>query len=570
MSAPVQERARPVEVTHELVVVADDPARAAALVRELGLPNTPVFDATGVGEWALVPARTVVLWEIVPDQERLRRRIQIASTSSHVVVVSGVEHPEVIELTLREGATILTWPGSDAALAASLHEYLRGRGHEERRNEPRGDEGHHNAVVLNSERLADELHRALSRRLDQSSPSIQIADVSRMDRLIDRLTTEILAEAQAAPVAALDWDDMPTAVQTPEESGRFRTLAAAARMRASSSAIQMESETAPTRVTARPKSPTYTPRPFAIDHSSESIMETSQYPMLPPPLLPDLDEPLPRPDATVRDVVMPDRVDLAALSEPDSAAQPAVESLRPSGRRRGLWAPIVAVALVGGVATGVALWASARPSATAARSVVASDTPIATAAGAIGTADVATQAMATPATSVQAATEQVPLEENRTVSGADATAEHGASAVDGRSDGITQPSPTRSQRAQRAAARARGHLAHGRHTAALRAARMANRLARGAPAYAALLAEIEGAADAATAGGRETPPAGDGVTARETAARETAARETAARETAAPDDTATESTPALDVDEVPTNPYSTPAPVEAVPAAAPM
>ncbi|MBX3275189.1 MAG: hypothetical protein KF729_33295, partial [Sandaracinaceae bacterium] len=196
-----------------LLLVCDDRARGRALAAALGRPDTPVFDAAAVGGWEVVPADTVVLFERAPDLSRTRRRLRFAR-GARVIVVVWPEQPRLVELVLREKGVALAWPGSVEALAAELRRCL---------------EGTEGSVLVEPRRLADGLCDELSRRLQRNAPHLRLADETRVEALLDKLTCAILEEAraiEAAPVADLDWEHLSTAVQTPEESAVVRRRAA--------------------------------------------------------------------------------------------------------------------------------------------------------------------------------------------------------------------------------------------------------------------------------------------------------------------------------------------------------
>lgn len=213
---PARDVTKPQLAETALALVCDDRARGEQLLEAIDLAGGPIFDVEArIGGWEIVPARTIVFWEEDPDLSRLRRRIRLCRARARVVVIVETDRPDVVELALREGATVIGTPGSDELLASELELALDG--------EPR-------SVFVDAEELAAELDRALSRKLHRPSPRVRIADPSRLEALVERIANLVLAEARgvavAAPIHDLDWETASTAVQTKEESGRFRKRAA--------------------------------------------------------------------------------------------------------------------------------------------------------------------------------------------------------------------------------------------------------------------------------------------------------------------------------------------------------
>jgi len=186
-----------------LVLVCDDRCRGEQLLRAIGHPDAPRFGTDTVGGWEDTPTDVVVIWQLAPRLVPTRRRLRLVPEGTRAIVVVPQERRGIIELVLRENATVLTWPGTDPALAEELRSCL-------------AEEDDDEAATVASEDLARELGAELSRRLQLHAPRLRLADPAQVKTLVDRLATQVLEEARAAsavPIDDLDFDDLPTTVR---------------------------------------------------------------------------------------------------------------------------------------------------------------------------------------------------------------------------------------------------------------------------------------------------------------------------------------------------------------------
>jgi len=188
-----------------VVLVCDDRPRGEQLLRAIGHPAAPIFGTETVAGWEDTPADVVVIWQFRPRLVPTRRRLGLVPEGTRAIVVVPADRHGIVELVLRQDATVLTWPGTDPALAEELRSCLE--------EEVDDDE---EAVTVASDDLARELGRELSRRLQLEAPRLHLADEQQVKTLVDRLATQVLEEARAAtevPIHDLDFDDMPTTVR---------------------------------------------------------------------------------------------------------------------------------------------------------------------------------------------------------------------------------------------------------------------------------------------------------------------------------------------------------------------
>lgn len=201
----------------EIALVCDDRLRGERLLEAIDLPGRPIFDVRArLGGWEIVPAGTVVFWDENPDISRLRRQVRLSRERARVVVIVDPVHHDAVELALREGATVIALPASDPTLPGELEACL--------------GSGDDRGIVVDGAELSVELNLALERKLQRTSPRVRLVGTGRLEALVERLATQVLAEARAvaaaAPIADLDWEHISTAVQTHEESGLYRVRAA--------------------------------------------------------------------------------------------------------------------------------------------------------------------------------------------------------------------------------------------------------------------------------------------------------------------------------------------------------
>lgn len=425
-----------------LLLVCDDRERGEALLEAIGQPEAPLFEAKAIGGWEMVPAGAVVLFERSPDLSRTRRRLRFAR--SRVIVVAWPDQPRLIELVLREKGTVVTWPGSVERLAAELSRCLDAR------------EG---SVVLQPERIADELCQELSRRLRRNAPQLRLADATRIEALVDKLTCAVLEEArelEGAPVADLDWEHVSTAVQTREESAIFRR-------RAADGAPDRDPDGEDTNPGLRALRP---PPPNPPD--PVSLMETRPYAPVTTEQLDLLSHVEWIDDEDAGEAAAEDAEEAREPSRPPPLpARPSVPAVALGRRPRPVRA-WVGIGLVLATATaGIVLAAIPEPAPTP---------PLAATPPPRATLELG-QPTVTPV--LEELIEPSEVEPSEVVAEA--------------------PEPTRAapalsareERARRSSIRARAHHRMGRHERALAAARYAVRLAPEVESYAALVAELE-------------------------------------------------------------------------------
>lgn len=434
-------RARRAGEPAPLLLVTDDRERGEALLAAIGHPDAPLFDAKAIGGWEVVPAGTVILFERAPDLSRTRRRLRFAR-GSRTIVVAWPDQPRLIELALREKGTVVTWPGDLERLADELRRCLA------------TEDG---AVVIDPERLADELCQELARRLRRSAPHLRLADATRVEVLVERLTDAVLAEArELSPGPAiddLDWEHVSTAVQTREESAKVRKQAA--------TVDADPGRTRPLRPPPREPDPVSVmeTRPYAATTEEQADLIASVE------LLDDGDagEEGDAPDDEAPEAARPPPLPLPS-------SYPAV-SLPAPRRRPPLWLATGVILAAAGFGVGLAVFEPTPSPAPRATSPAARAPRATLELGAPTVTPVVEPAPAPPEAEV--APPPAPVVEPATAA--------------------------RDDRASRASVRARAHLRRGRFDRALRSAQFAARLAPDVESYAALVAEIEAAAAAAPA-----------------------------------------------------------------------
>lgn len=187
-----------------VVLVCDDRPRGEQLLRAIGHPSAPIFGTETVAGWEDTPADVVVIWQFEPRLVPTRRRLGLVPEGTRAIVVVPSDRRGIIELVLREGATVLTWPGTDPRLAEELKTCLE------------EDDDEDEAVTVASDDLARELGAELSRRLQVHAPRLHLADAQQLETLVDRLATQVLEQARAitdVPIDDLDFDDLPTTIR---------------------------------------------------------------------------------------------------------------------------------------------------------------------------------------------------------------------------------------------------------------------------------------------------------------------------------------------------------------------
>lgn len=261
-----------VSSARQVLLVCEEPRRGNALLSHLGLRGDVrrVLEAPVPSTHALFWVQRPVRW---PD---LEAQLRFTPHARKVVICHPRQH-EIIELALREGASIVTSPDPHNPLADQVEAWL--------------DSPEAGRVVAPDE-LANRMTRALERRLCRPTPHVRLADTARIDALVEKLAAQVLGEARGIVADEdddwLDWENETTAVQPRTEAMRC---------------LRMSAHT-----------PTSSPAPIALA------------PLSPPPISLGLDPDLEETDPFARIFTPPP--DLVAFDdgpEPEASGEEAIE-----------------------------------------------------------------------------------------------------------------------------------------------------------------------------------------------------------------------------------------------------